>query len=65
MVSGLPPRVLWGREKLRCLQMQAGRGSYYHKDTGDKQRVGTGRDCAHASLHVSPVVRSCTVTLEN
>jgi hypothetical protein len=23
MVSGLPPCVLWGRERLSCLQMQA------------------------------------------
>lgn len=42
----------------------AGRGSYY-KDTGDKQRLGEGRGCEQASLHVSSVVRTRTVKLED
>lgn len=41
VVSGLPLGVLWGLEKLSFLLMQAGRGSY-HKDSGDKQRLGEG-----------------------
>ena len=45
-----------GEAELSSDAGQGGRGSYYHKDTGDKQRLGKGRGCKHTSLLFASVL---------
>lgn len=42
-----------------------GGGGYYHKDSGDKQRIRRGRDSEQASLHASSVIRIVLLVSEN
>lgn len=59
MVSGLPLCVLWGGERLSCLQMwpRDGGGSCYPKMLVVSRG---GKDSEHSSVHASSVIGVCT-----